>query len=118
MANIGQAKSDMDRQVKVKYIPIAGNYKNYSLPVSVMGDGKISKKTLRPYQWETVSVAVAKELQSLVRKSKRSRHVPDGVGMETAMTSDRYDQDDGGVKSQMREEGGEPDFEIQIDGTL
>ena len=118
MAHVQSGRSEMDRKVKIKYIPIAGNYKGYTLPVSVIADGKISKAKLRPHQWETVSVAIARELQNNVKKMKRSRMVPSGLGMEESMVSDRYDQEEAGVRSTLRDEGGEPDYDIIIDGTL
>jgi len=125
MANvITQGKDDLDRAVRVKYIPIADNYKGYSLPYSVGGktrDGvsKYSKGTLPPHTWTKVSVAVAKNLLDQVKKSKRSRMVPNGSGMESAMGGNKFDQEDGLVRSNLRDEtGGEPDYEIQVDGDL
>lgn len=40
MANVLSAKNESEKLVKVRYIPLKSNYKNYTMPVSVTAEGK------------------------------------------------------------------------------
>ena len=110
MANVLSAKNESEKLVKVRYIPLKGNYKNYTLPVSVTAEGKQYSAKLAPRQWTTVPWCIAKMLKDQVKKQSRTRYVPDGSDMEMRANT----QADGGILYNVREEN-EPDYEIEVD---
>lgn len=126
MAAVTSGKSVFEQMVRVKYIPISSVYKGAPLPVSVTGNDGPDTPTrtvsalLRPGQWMEVPVAIAKQAEALVKKQERRRRltVPDGEGLEERMQTRQYDSEKNGVRYTEREEYGQPDFEIVIDGKL
>ena len=110
MANVLSAKNESEKLVKVRYIPLKANYKNYTMPVSVTAEGKQYSARLTPRQWTTVPWCIAKMLKDQVKKQSRTRYVPDGSDMEQRANT----QADGGIMYNVREEN-EPDYEIEVD---
>lgn len=110
MANVASAKRDSEKLVKIKYIPLKQNYKNYVLPVSVTAEGRQYSAKLVPRQWTTVPWCIAKMLKDQVKKQSRPLYVPDGHNMDMGSQT----LNDGGVMYNVREES-EPDYEIEVD---
>ena len=117
MATVVKSKNDMEEAIEVKYVPLASNYKGTPLVASVSANGKISKAILQPHRWQKVSVALAKELRNQVKRFNRPRRVPDGANMYERMGTSGYEQE-GGMNAYMREEHIEPDYEIEVRGSL
>ena len=110
MANVLSAKNESEKLVRVRYIPLKSNYKNYVMPVSVTAEGKQYNAKLAPRQWTTVPWCIAKMLKDQVKKQSKTRYIPDGSDMEQ-----RYDtRSEGGIMYNVREEN-EPDYEIEVD---
>lgn len=111
--------------VKVKYVPVADNYKQAPLVASVTGDhdgqGYQVRATLHPGEEKKVPVCIARELRKQVEKFNRNKqmvNVPDGRGMENRMLTDAYDENDGGVMSKRRQEYESPDYELVVYGDI
>lgn len=98
------------KQVRIKYVPIAENYKRTPLACSTTsGEGKHVSVKLQPGVWTKVPVEIAQDLLKQVRKSKRNKMVPDGTNLELQMEQ--------GVHNE-RLEMAEPDYEIIVDGNI
>lgn len=115
MAVVSSAKDEF-REVKVKFIPIANEYKGKPLTTTQTVEGRTYKAELRPGRWCKVPVFMARNLKRMSQKGMRAR-VPDGFDLEKDMESGRYNHEDGGIRANMVEEY-DPKFELIIDGNL
>ena len=111
MANIvGSEREEFQQSVRVKYIPISGTHKGVPFVTSITsGTGKHVSVSLKPNTWQKVPVEIARQLQMLVKKSKRNKIVPSGDQLELQMEKAVHDE---------RVEMQEPDFEILVDGNI
>ena len=112
-------------KVRVKYIPIADNYKGAPLVSSITGDhdGRdyAVRATLNPGEEKVVPVCIARDLKRQVAKFNRNKNnvnVPDGSGIESRMVTEAYNSDEGGVRSQSRKEYNQPDYELVVYGDI
>ena len=107
---VGSEREEFAQAVRVKYIPIAANYKGEPLVSSITsGTGKHVRVVLKPNVWQKVPVEIARQLKQGVRQMKKNRVVPSGDNLELQMEKDIHEE---------RIEMQEVDYEILVDGNI